>query len=53
MYNIENLKESINEPMPLSEIAKVFEEMCEEPIGIEMSLFDTGTFSFNGETLFY
>ena len=53
MYNLEELKESINETMPLSDIVKAFEKMCEEPISNEMVLFETGTFSFTGETLFY
>ena len=39
--------------MPLPDIVKAFEEMCEEQIDNDMILFETGTFSFTGEPLFY
>ena len=47
------LKKSIDETMPLSDIISVFEKMCEEEINNSMILFETGTFSFTGEPLFY
>ncbi len=47
------LKKSIDETMPLSDIVSVFEKMCEKEISDSMILFETGTFSFTGETLFY
>ncbi|MBR4509922.1 MAG: hypothetical protein IKP25_04470 [Ruminococcus sp.] len=53
MYNLKELEESINESLPLSDIVKTFEKMCEEPIDNEMLLFETGTFSFTGESFFY
>ena len=53
MYLLEQLNESINESMSLSDIVKAFEKMCEEPIDNDMILFETGTFSFTGESLFY
>ena len=53
MYLLEQLNESINESMSLSDIVKAFEKMCEEPIDNDMILFEAGTFSFTGESLFY
>ena len=53
MNYLEKLNGSINHSMPLPDIVKAFEEMCEEPIDNDMILFETGTFSFTGEPLFY
>ena len=53
MNYIEKLKGSINESLSLPDIVKSFEQMCEEPIDNDMLLFETGTFSFTGEPLFY
>ncbi len=53
MYLLEQLNESINESMSLPDIVKAFEKMCEEPIDNDMILFEAGTFSFTGESLFY
>jgi len=53
MDYIEKLENSINEKMTLSEIITVFEKFCEEPIDDDMILFETGTFDFTGESLFY
>ena len=39
--------------MPLENIVDVFEQMCQTPIENDMILFETGTFSFSGEPLFY
>lgn len=53
MNYIEKLENSINENMSLSEIVELFEKFCEEPINDDMILFETGTFNFTGEELFY
>ncbi|MBP3203961.1 MAG: hypothetical protein J6M66_00905 [Lachnospiraceae bacterium] len=53
MDNIEFLNKSITENMSLGEIVDVFEKMCEVKIQDEMILFETGTFTFTGEPLFY
>ena len=53
MDNIEFLNKSITENMSLGEIVDVFEKMCKVKIQDEMILFETGTFTFTGEPLFY
>jgi hypothetical protein len=47
------LKENINDSLPLSDIVNVFEKMCELPIENDMLLYETGTYNFKGEPLFY
>lgn len=46
------LQSNINEKMSLGDIVDVFEEMCSIPIEEDMVLFETGTFSFTGESMF-
>ena len=56
MNYLEKLNGSINHSMPLPDIVKAFEEMCEETIDNDMILFETGTFTFhtiNREPRFY
>ena len=53
MDYLDFLKKSIDDTMPLSDIILTFEKMCEEPIGDDMILFETGTFEFTGEPRFY
>lgn len=53
MLFLDELRRSINEYMSLPDIVRAFEKMCEEPIDNDMILFETGTFSFTGEPLFY
>lgn len=50
---IELLKQSIRIDTPLSDIVKAFEKMCSIPIDNDLILFETGTYSFTGESLFY
>lgn len=50
---MEFLKNRINDEMSLENIVNVFEEMCDIPVEEDMILFETGTFSFTGEPLFY
>ncbi len=47
------LERNINNDMSLPDIINVFEKMCEEPLENDMILYETGTFSFTGEPLFY
>lgn len=39
--------------MTLEDIVSAFENMCQTPLENDMILFETGTFSFTGESLFY
>ena len=50
---IKRLKEVIKEDASVQDIVSRFEEMCNEPIDNDMILFESGTFSFTGEKLFY
>ena len=50
---IKRLKEVIKEDASVQDIVSRFEEMCNEPIDNDMFLFESGTFSFTGEQLFY
>lgn len=47
------LKQEITDHMPLEEIVNVFERMCGTPVEDDHILFETGTFDFTGEPLFY
>lgn len=47
------LEDRITDKMPLEDIVNVFEQMCSIPVEEDMILFETGTFSFTGESLFY
>lgn len=47
------LKKSITKGMSLAQIVDCFEKMCEAPIEDDNILFETGTFYFTGEKLFY
>lgn len=53
MNCLDMLKREITEKMSLHEIVDAFERMCRIPIADDMILFETGTFSFTGEPLFY
>ena len=50
---IELLKQSIRIDTPLSDIVRAFEKMCSIPIDNDLILFETGTYSFTGQPLFY
>ena len=50
---IKDLETKITQGMSLKEIVRVFEQMSQEPIEEEMFLFETGTFDFTGEEMFY
>ena len=50
---IKDLETKITEGKSLKEIVGVFEQMSQEPIEEEMFLFETGTFDFTGEEMFY
>lgn len=50
---VEYLNRAITDKMPLESIVDVFEQMCKMPMENDMILFETGTFSFTGEPLFY
>lgn len=47
------LKKNITKKMMIDEIVNVFEKMCQIPVENDMILFETGTFDFTGENLFY
>ena len=51
--SVEYLKCKITDKMSLEHIVDVFEQMCQTPIENDMILFETGTFSFTGDPLFY
>lgn len=54
MENLINfLKDRITDKMSLEDIVNAFEQMCAIPVEEDMILFETGTFSFTGESLFY
>lgn len=53
MNILKYLKSEINETMQLSELVDVFEKMCQIPIEADMILFETGTFSFSDQPMFY
>ena len=43
--SLEYLKEKITDKMSLEDMVTIFEELCREPIGDEMILFEVGTFT--------
>ena len=48
------LTDSIRDNMTLEELIDTFEKMCKLPVGTpDNLLFETGTFSFFGENMFY
>ena len=47
------LQTKISDKSSLEDIVNVFEEMCKKPIEEDMILFETGTYSFIGEPMFY
>ena len=48
------LTDSIRDNMTLEELIDAFEKMCKLPVGTpDNLLFETGTFSFSGEKMFY
>ena len=47
------LQTRISDKSSLEDIINVFEEMCGIPIKNDMILFETGTFDFTGEPMFY
>lgn len=53
MNNLEFLQNTITDKMELDEIIDTFEEMCQTSIEDDMILFETGTYDFTGEPLFY
>ena len=49
-----NLRESIQDGMTVDEMIDAFAEMCKIPVGEpDDLLFETGTYNFTGENLFY
>ena len=50
---LEYLKNTITDDMTLEEIVDIFEKMCQTPVDEDMILFETGTYNFTGEELFY
>ena len=58
MYLEEKLKAAITEDMTLDEMLDAFKEVCQIPVEVEdedddILLFETGTYDFTGENLFY
>lgn len=53
MQLLEYLQNSITKNAELEAIVRAFEDMCKVPIENDMILFETGTFCFTGEDLFY
>lgn len=50
---LEYLKNGISDNTRLEDIIIVFEQMCNIPIKGDEILFETGTYSFTGEPMFY
>ena len=50
---IKYLKTRISDKSSIEDIVNVFEEMCKKSIEEDMILFETGTYSFTGEPMFY
>lgn len=50
---LEYLKHTITNDTAVEDVVAVFEKMCAVPMEEDMILFETGTFSFSGEPLFY
>lgn len=49
----EYLRNTITDKMTLKDIVDIFENVCQPMNEDDMILFETGTFSFTGEELFY
>lgn len=47
------LNNKITDTSCLEDIINAFEEMCSIPVKNDMILFETGTYSFTGEQMFY
>ncbi|MGN0527931.1 MAG: hypothetical protein ACI4IE_02270 [Eubacterium sp.] len=50
---LDYIKCAVNSDSSLEEIVSVFENACKMKINDDCALFETGTFSFTGEELFY
>ena len=50
---VEYLINKITHKMTLEDMISTFEMMCQIPVENDMILFETGTFDFTGEPLFY
>jgi len=50
---LQYLQDRISDKSSLEDILKVFEDMCSIPMKEDMILFETGTYSFTGEPMFY
>ena len=50
---LQYLQDRISDRTGLEDIVDVFEEMCKMPIKEDMILFETGTYFFSGEPMFY
>ena len=53
MDNLEYLKSIVTDGMSLEEIVDAFEKMCQKPMKEDTILFETGTFDFTGNEMFY
>lgn len=49
----EYLRNTITDKMTLKDIVDIFENVCQPMTEEDMVLFETGTYSFTGEELFY
>ncbi|MGN0457768.1 MAG: hypothetical protein ACI4IL_02200 [Eubacterium sp.] len=50
---LDYIRGTINNDSPLEEIVSAFEHACKMKINDDIALFETGTFNFTGEELFY
>lgn len=50
---VKYLKETITDKMPITDIVNAFEQASQPMSDEDMILFETGTFNFTGEKLFY
>ena len=50
---VQYLKDRISNETPLPHILAVFEQMCQIPVAEDMILFETGTYHFAGELMFW
>lgn len=52
-HTVEYLKNAISDKMELVHIVDIFEQVCRPLYEDEMILFETGTYDFTGEELYY
>ena len=51
--HLDYLRDNITDGMSLTDIVTVFEQMCQMPFEGSMTLFETGTFSFDARMFYF